>query len=118
MNLIASETPLSDAEADELDRIGHRDERANKIKCRTAAYSEAPSLSAMGPVRPIITGPGMTRRSTNISLGRALKRAVEIPIEAMPLVTGVLGDSMIVHSLLIQGLASEALRYQRVSEDF
>jgi hypothetical protein len=117
LNLIVSQDPMCDDEVDALNASDRADARANRARCRTVAFCEAPCLVAYGPARPIVVCPGMTRRSTSLSLGAALKRAILIPVDVHPIATGVLGDSMQLHAAEVCALASAALRAQRFSDE-
>jgi hypothetical protein len=117
LNLIASEQPMDDAETDALNAVDRVAAKSNRAACRTLAYCAAPCLVALGPARPIVICEGMSRRSTSISLGVALRRAVDIEIQADPIAVGVIGDSMVINRSLVSSLAAAALRAQREQED-
>ncbi len=112
LNLMASQELLSDTEVRTLDNIDRAAAKANRRLCRTIAYAEAPCLNAYGPARPIVVCPGMTRRSTTMSLGVALSRAIEIPVEIPLIATGVLGHCMQVDITTLASLAKAALALQ------
>jgi hypothetical protein len=116
LNLMATEVPLGDAEVDELNAIDRAAAKANRVACRTRAFCEAPCLVACGPARPIVVCNGMSRRSTSLSFGAALRRAVVINVGADPRVAGVIGDSMVVHRERVAWLAADALMAQRALE--
>ncbi len=109
---MASQEPLSDNEVRTLDNIDRAAAKANRRLCRTIAYAEAPCLNAYGPARPIVVCPGMTRRSTTMSLGVALSRAIEIPVEIPLIATGVLGHGMQVDITTLASMAEAALALQ------
>ena len=68
-------------------------------------------------MRPIAICAGMSRRSTNVSLHRALVRAVELPIGIAPHIAGALGDRMCVNVQCVRIMAAEALLAQSEAEE-
>ncbi len=115
LNLMANMSPLGDEEVDALDRRDTLDEKSNRAKCRGSTSSEQPCIIASGPVRPLAVCPRMSRRSTNLGLQRALRRAAEIPIGIVPHLASAIGDRMHVNVQAVHRLAAEALLAQ--SED-